>query len=709
MNLRLSEESIQDVDSHIQGWWAGMQLTALALQEQATPKDLLQAFQGSQPALFKYLVQEVLNRQPQTVQTFLLRTSILPQLCDSLCNAILEQQESQLLLEELERSNLLLNPLDKQHQWYAYHPLFAEVLRTQLERNEPKELPILHMRASQWYAAHGMHRKAIQQALLAQEWSWAAQLVEQISSQHIWGQLKDALLLSWIEQLPREVVHGRPRLCLACAQSQFWIAPPGSTESWLRTAREAWKATHQQAEKTNTTQGIHEPEAPLSLLGEIAALQATIASFYYGDTGASQAFCQEALTHLQEQQWAAKIQVAFAQAQTNIAQGNFERSMQHMQTGLSRIRAEGDHQFEMMYLWEIVWEKTLAGQLHEAWQLSQQLTDTLHNDERHQSVHACWPYIYQANIFYEWNRLEEAQDLTEQAIQVGEQAELVTFLPYGYTMLLKLALSQERWEEASKIAQQMAYVGRMLSSPYHTTLWSCIDQMRFWLARGDLPQARRWMRDIQREAPLVSSLAREKQSIALARLLLAESQPQYALNVLSPLIERAAAMQRWYSMLEMLLIQVQAFHMLQRQPEALALLTQAVYLGAPEGYIRRFVDEGSIIAELLSQLSEQESFEEERSYVKTLLSAFNQRHETQPSPQESESSLSLLDPLSAREQEVLQLLARGASNQEIAEALVVSPGTIKHHVSNILSKLEVVNRTQAVARARKLGLLSAEE
>lgn len=307
---------------------------------------------------------------------------------------------------------------------------------------------------------------------------------------------------------------------------------------------------------------------------------------------------------------------------------------------------------------------------------------------------------------HEWNRLEEAQSLAEQAIDLGEQTEMLAFLPFGYAVLLQLALSQGRWEEARKASHQLAYVGRVLSSPYRSTIWSCVDQMRFWLADGELEQAQRWAREATREVPLASSLARERQGVALVRLLLAESQPEQALGMLLPLIERATATQRWYHVLEMWLLQVQAYHLLQRQPEALARLAQAVHLGAPEGYIRRFVDEGPLMATLLSQLREQEQQEEDLLYLETLVRAFRKPPVAQSPRLEREPFPIVLDPLSAREQEVLHLLARGTSNQEIAETLVLALDTVKRHVSNILSKLDATNRTQAVARARTLGLLA---
>lgn len=303
MHLHLSAQEIQEVEAHTQGWWAGLQLAALALRKEANPMDLLHELQGRQHEIREYLVHEVLQRQPAALQTFLLRTSLLSRLSASLCDTVLEHSGSQQALEELERTNLFLHRLDRQHHWYAYHPLFAEALCSQLEQTSPAEVPVLHLRASRWYASHHFIDEAIHHALDAQDWSRSADLIEHIPSQRIWSQLEHALVPIWIEQLPPSVVRTRPRLCLAYAQALFWVAPSGVVEDWLRAARVAWAEAHVQKKgQTKHVRQAPTSETPVHLLGEIAALQAVIAGFYDGDAGATRAFCQEALVFLSEQQ-----------------------------------------------------------------------------------------------------------------------------------------------------------------------------------------------------------------------------------------------------------------------------------------------------------------------------------------------------------------------------------------------------------------------
>jgi LuxR family maltose regulon positive regulatory protein len=705
MGFQASEQDIQEVYTRTQGWWAGLQLAALALPGRTNLMDLLRELQGSQHAILEYLMHEVLQHQPPLVQTFLLRTSILERLSPSLCNALLEPQEHQPTLEELDHANLFLMPLDREHNWYAYYPLFAEALRYQLSQTFPDLIPTLHLQASQWYEAHHFESESIQHALSAQAWPRVTELIEHIPSQYIWSRLKVPF---WIKQLPSDVVRARPRLCLAYAQASFWNVPPNITKGWLRDARAAWVVLHSREESSLGATPARESEAPTRLLGEIAALQAVVAGFYDGDAGTTRACCNEALTHLVEQQQAAHLQVVFAQSLADLSQGNFERAIQNMQAGSRLARTEGDAAVANISLSRASWDIFMTGRLHKTWRFIQHTLQLLQTPDGHLPATACWSHARQADILREWNRLEEAQHIINHAIQVGEQAEIRALLPHAYTVLLRLALSQGALEEAATANQLQESSWKVMPSSYRYVMYSYLEQIRFWLASGDLERAKYLIKDWEREEPLVSSLAQERLCIARARVWLAESQPDNVLALLTPLVERAKDTERWAHVLEMWVLLIQAYQMRQQQQEALAMLAQAVSLAAPEGYIRRFVDEGAPMADLLHELRKQKQQRGPTPYLDTLLAAFKDVREAPPMHLDSRTQLNpgqpLLDPLSVREHEVLQLIARGASNQEIAKTLVISIDTVRHHVSNILSKLEVTNRTQAVARAYALGL-----
>jgi LuxR family maltose regulon positive regulatory protein len=181
MELDLSAEDIATLESHTEGWIAGLQLAALSLQSRADVSEFLAAFSGSHRYVLDYLSEEVLARQPEPVQQFLLHTSILERLSGSLCDAVTEQEGSQWMLEALERANLFVVALDDERDWYRYHHLFADVLRSHLQQREPTLPQVLHRRASNWYEQHHFSIEAVQHALAAPDYELAARLIEPIA------------------------------------------------------------------------------------------------------------------------------------------------------------------------------------------------------------------------------------------------------------------------------------------------------------------------------------------------------------------------------------------------------------------------------------------------------------------------------------------------------------------------------------------------
>jgi LuxR family maltose regulon positive regulatory protein len=318
-------------------------------------------------------------------------------------------------------------------------------------------------------------------------------------------------------------------------------------------------------------------------------------------------------------------------------------------------------------------------------------------------------YAYQADLLREWNRLDEALERARISVQhTNFTGGSMAFTALAF--LFKVLLARGEFEEASTVLQQLEHLTDHLQNPYQYALYVLVDQVRFWLARGEIERAVQSAEWSEREDPLQSPLAQGRVDVSLTHVKLAQRKPDEALTLLKPRLEAATQKERWGNVIELQVLAALAHQMGGEEQEALTVLAEAVRLAQPEGYIRSFVDEGLPMAVMLSSLRASKHGKGKSGndamtrYLDRVLASFPQnfagdRHTAQQP---------LLDPLSVREQEVLALLARGASNQEIAEALVITLDTVKRHVSNILSKLGVSNRTQAVARARAFRIIQEE-
>ncbi|MBA2288303.1 MAG: AAA family ATPase, partial [Ktedonobacteraceae bacterium] len=294
LGLDLTQEVIAALDTRIEGWIGGVQLAALALREHQERARFIETFTGSHRHLFDYLIEEVFAQQPAHVQNFLLSTCILERFTGSLCNALTEQSDGQQMLEFLEQSNVFLVPLDEQRAWYRYHHLFAEALRTYLRRLYPAQWPVLHARASRWYADHGFPRDAIEYALTAEEFERAALLIEQLPESMLWGMNDFVAPRRWLEQLPPALLRTRPRLGVLHAWTLWISATVEPTPDCLDRAEtrlhDAQAYLIASGESAGSTQAMR---------GKIAAVFAAVL-FARGETTRVTAYAQQALALLPE-------------------------------------------------------------------------------------------------------------------------------------------------------------------------------------------------------------------------------------------------------------------------------------------------------------------------------------------------------------------------------------------------------------------------
>jgi LuxR family maltose regulon positive regulatory protein len=429
MRIPLTSEEIREVEVRTEGWIAGLQLLALSLRGHTDPGALLAEMHGTHRYILDYLTDEVLRQQPEVVQTFLLRTSILERLCAPLCDRVMGQSGSQLVLEHLEQANLFVVALDERRQWYRYHALFAETLRYRLQQAEGEAVAALHLRASQWYAEEGNLHEAVRHATSAGDWQRVADLIEPAQAV-IWSSHEHARLRRWLEQLPVEVVRSRPRLCLASAKILYLVAPYNPMDRWLQDAETAVRARF-----PATTSGDAETAAlPLAeqrewddFLGEIASFRAAVTAFTLGDGHAALAFCEEALAHLSPQNLGARAEVAYAKSLAYHALGEIVPAIQSAREATALAQAGENISQIVAYTCRTAYSLRLQGKLHEVVQMAQlaatQGSILLAQEKATEALSLLEPLRGDAERQERWNHVIEMQVLQALAHAMGDEEQ----------------------------------------------------------------------------------------------------------------------------------------------------------------------------------------------------------------------------------------------------------------------------------------------
>jgi len=490
MGIDLPGEIIEQVTARTEGWLVGLQLLGFSLLEHADPRALIEQVSGDQRYIMDYLTEEVLQRQPKDVQMFLLCTSLLEHLTASLCDAVMPLTGSQQMLERFERANLFIVSLDSKRQWYRYHALFAEALRRQLELTDADLVPILHHRASLWYAQHNQSTQAILHAFSARQWQWAADLIEHLplmaftcgANQH-----ELVLLHQWLQQLPAEVVHARPRLCLACAQLLWAVAPYTKLEVWLGTAEAKLTASLAEDQPNDLSHPLflhqerHERE---NLLGEVIAFDAFLRSdLIDGETVLAR--CQQALSLLSLDNLMVRALVASTQLRAFYASLTND-AVRALESGLqasSLAQAAGLTTLAISLMGTTTLLMIGTGRLHETRRLTQRAMMLGRELRELVLPEVGWPTLLQAEILREWNQLDTALSLAQEAIELCKQttslASLVYTL-YGYAILLRIYLSRADIAAAYAAFQQFEQIGTQMNLPTFLSLrayFTTIDQV----------------------------------------------------------------------------------------------------------------------------------------------------------------------------------------------------------------------------------------
>ena len=710
MGLKLSTGDIAALESRTEGWVAGLQLAALSIRGRDDVSAFIQAFSGSHRHILTYLAEEVLERCPEGTLNFLLQTSVLDRLCGPLCDAVTGGNDSQVLLQRLEQANSFLVPLDDHGIWFRYHHLFGEVLCARLAQTQPSLMPELHRRASVWLEQNGLLTEAVTHALASQDFEQAARLVEIIGMAQFGQPIVQFSLNMWLTALPNQLTKLRPRLLLIHAWQLFIQLEMSASSGRVDEAEQALQLAHH---------GLNAQEEQ-NLRGAIAAMRA-FSNAYTKTPDLDQvlAWAEAALADLGPDEFNFRGLAAGAAAATHLKRSDVMQAKIMFAEAANAGRAAGNIYMLAAAHNNLTLMTRAQGRWREATAKCQEILEVTDEWGAQDFPSVSRVYTSLADLMREMNDLDNAQRHAEKSIPYADRSANPADAIFGRFVLARVKQAQQEWNDALDLLGEVSTRMRHRPGLWSLALLPAVEA-QFQVMRGNLAPAFLWAQEVDWEEGSLLPVAMpgefiwqyEHTRIARAQVFIAQGRAEGRQD----LVQDASAYLRrqeivaqatgliWYQT-KLLALQALSSHALGDSSEAAAHLESALTLAEPEGYIRIFLDEGEPMRGLISAFRSKTDNHSLRSYTEKLLAAFGAPniHPVSASSQLSVNQ-NLVEPLSARELEVLHLIAEGFSNLAIAQKLFLSTGTVKVHIKHIYGKLDVNSRTQAVARLHELNL-----
>jgi LuxR family maltose regulon positive regulatory protein len=699
MRLELSLQEIHTLEERTEGWVAGLQLAGLSLSDRTLKEQVIGTFSGDHRYLVEYLMQEVVDHQPEEVQLFLLSTAILERMCAPLCDAILgTTQSSEAILKQLEQANLFVVALDDQSQWYRYHHLFRDFLLARLNKIRPEGIHILHRAACEWLAAHGFLREAAGHAFQTHDWEYTAQFVEQHSFTLIIHS-EISTIYEWCSAFPEQVMQRHPMLCLQQSLSLAY--------GFRRQNRERVEARLRQAEQMIAA--FEDPGAARGL-SDLAAVVRTFLAFAPDPAADPQELLDLAQNMLRaySQRDPARFSGLLLAGYAYMALQDAQSAEHAFETARQIALGEGLYFGIAESTFHLARLAHSQGQLQRAAQICHQgradIVAELAHPEQELPALGCLD-VALGCVQLEQNQLDEAEQNLCRGLDLMGGGMNPYYQMTAYIALFRLYVILGQLEEATKYLKRLESIWPDID--FCTRGLGALHSLRTMpddpIARSE---AATWSQEFflsvdEGETPGLGPFGAGEAYylayLAWAEIQIALGNPQVALAYLDKQFERVATNGLKNRAIELSMLQALGWQAQGAHDRAVASLEQAISIAMPEGYIRTF-DQGPFLAQLLIEAAQRGSYQE---YAKRILNSIGNTE----TPVSRSAQIPFAQSLSERELEVLQLIAQGATNQEIAERLVITVGTVKSHINHILGKLDAHNRTEAVARARSLGLL----
>ncbi|RIX53911.1 LuxR family transcriptional regulator [Paenibacillus nanensis] len=714
MKLQLTSQEISDLENRTEGWIAALQFAAVSIEGYQGSDSFMKAFAGNQRVLLDFLVEEVLNKQPETTRQFLLYTSILDRMCEPLCSAVLSKEPSESgsrLLQSLERANLFIVSMDDEQTWYRYHHLFAESLRRLLRNDAASRIgrvnaAELHLRASRWFEDNGFPMDAFRHAVAAN----ATDLAERLAygggmPLHLRGEV--APVLSWLESLPLAELDARPSLWVIFASASLLAGRAEEIESKLQAAEKAMKSYEMDGKTRNLIGLIAATRASVSamtvaasptyaerrrletielskhltddktneIVGRIPAMPAA-SPMSSQQTDRLIELCRRALEHLNPELLPVRMTAVWLMGVAYQHRGERGKAQEAFAEVLSISRKLENNIIGVM---AVLGQASLFEGENLLYEAEAHYRRALELAGEQPSPAVCEAYLGLARIHYERNDLEKAMQLTQMGAQLARRLQHSDFILASEIFIARLKLAYRDYAGASALLGEAKPFARERSLTNRLPDIAAV-QALLLLRQGDPVGALHEAKT--HELPL-----------CLARAYLAHGDAAAALAAIAPYSSPVTANGQEDQRLEAMLLEAAARCTLGQRSRALEILIEALEIAERGGFIRSFIDAETPV---LSLLSVAKAYRKMPGYLDKLLLAMEQDKMKEGASQRPE-------PLTARELEVLQLAAQGLSNKQIGDKLFVALDTVKGHHRRIFEKMQVQRRTEAIALARQLG------
>ena len=677
LGVTLGAEVIDALESRTEGWIAGLQLASLALQglpsmqEEATDAiaGFVAAFRGSHRHVIDYLADEVLAQQPGEIRRFLCQTAILDRLTAPLCDEVTGREDSQDLLRQLEQANLFLAPLDDRRQWFRYHALFADFLRTELD---PETRTALHLKAAHWFAAQDLLPEAVKHALASGDVDYAAEVIA-LAAEEAFRTASIATLSGWLEALPDESVRARAELATYKGLVLF-----------LSDRRD------EAATYADAIDPVSLSEAPPSSRGRVYTLQAHVALCNNTPDTVVQ-LARRALDCLDDGDAVFRDLTLNVLGQALEFEGDVASAADVYRDAFMLRRKTRNQLGTMVVLTNLAFSLNELGRRREAVELCKQVVEERMPQPGRGFSLTEGAYLPWSLLSLEANELSLAHKQAARALPLCQQARVADGVRWAHFVLARVHLANGEVDEMSEVCREEGRLATQASRSMHAA-WFAALEAQASLQQGDLAAAARWAEEAHLSPSDVPHRWSEFSYFVYVRLLVAQARLVEAQALLATMERYAVQGERQRSLITVYLLQALAFLALDDDPQALARVEAALRLSAPQDYRRAFLDEGPAILALLPGV---------RHVAPAFVDSLQPSGERSIRPPQGV----LVEPLTDREAEILRLIAAGRSNPDIADSLYLSLNTVKWHAKNLYGKLGVSSRVEAITRAQELDLL----